>query len=244
MPTVGKKEFLEDDRKSWFSHKAETSLPYYYGVYLADYNVTAELTPTERSCVMRFTFPQTTQANVVIDAFARASYIKVIPGENKVIGYSTDRFGYENQRVPSNFKNYFVIYFDKPIQNYSIWKEDALIDGRNETQGKRSGAIVTFSTRKGEIVQARISSSFISLEQAEQNLKNEIAGRNFNEVCAEGKEVWNKHLSRFSVENAQLDDLDKVRTFYTCLFRLLLFPREFHEMDANGNMKHNPDNIK
>ncbi|MDP4237853.1 MAG: GH92 family glycosyl hydrolase [Bacteroidota bacterium] len=238
MPTVGKKNFLEEDRKSWFSHKAETSLPHYYKVYLADYNVTAEVTPTERSCMMRFTFPETNQANVVIDAFARASYIKVIPEENKVIGYSTDRFGYENQRVPSNFKNYFVIYFDKPIQNYSIWKEDALIKNEKETQGKRTGAIVSFSTKRGEAVQARISSSFISWEQADQNLKTEVAGRNFDEVCSESKEIWNKQLSRFSVENATLNDLDKVRTFYTCLYRLLLFPREFHELDAKGNIIH------
>lgn len=238
MPTVGKKNFLEEDRKSWFSHKTEQSLPHYYKVYLADYNVTAEVTPTERSCVMRFTFPETNQANVIIDAFAKASYIKIIPEENKVIGYSTDRIGYEEQRVPSNFKNYFVVYFDKPIQNYSVWKDDAFIDGKTEISGKRSGAVLSFSTKKGEAVQARISSSFISWEQAEQNLKNEIAGRSFDEVCAEGKAVWNKHLSRFAVQDSLLDDVDKVRTFYTCLYRVLLFPREFHEIDATGKIIH------
>ncbi|HNX87771.1 MAG TPA: GH92 family glycosyl hydrolase [Paludibacteraceae bacterium] len=235
--TVGEKKFREDDRKSWFSHKSETSLPHYYKVYLADYNVTAELTPTERSCVIRFTFPETTQANVVIDAFARASYIKVIPEENKVIGYSTERIGYENQRVPSNFRNYFVIYFDKPIRDNSVWKEDTLINEK-ETEGRRSGAVVTFSTQRGETVQARISSSFISWEQAEQNLKAEVGGRSFDEVCAGSKAVWNSHLSRFSVENAQLNDLNNIRTFYTCLYRILLFPREFHELDAQGNIIH------
>ena len=235
--TVGEKKFREDDRKSWFSHKSETSLPHYYKVYLADYNVTAELTPTERSCVIRFTFPETTQANVVIDAFARASYIKVIPEENKVIGYSTERIGYENQRVPSNFRNYFVIYFDKPIRDNSVWKEDTLINEK-ETEGRRSGAVITFSTQRGETVQARISSSFISWEQAEQNLKAEVGGRSFDEVCAGSKAVWNSHLSRFSVENAQLNDLNNIRTFYTCLYRILLFPREFHELDAQGNIIH------
>ena len=235
--TVGEKKFREDDRKSWFSHKSETSLPHYYKVYLSDYNVTAELTPTERSCVIRFTFPETTQANVVIDAFARASYIKVIPEENKVIGYSTERIGYENQRVPSNFRNYFVIYFDKPIRDNSVWKEDTLINEK-ETEGRRSGAVITFSTQRGETVQARISSSFISWEQAEQNLKAEVGGRSFDEVCAGSKAVWNSHLSRFSVENAQLNDLNNIRTFYTCLYRILLFPREFHELDAQGNIIH------
>jgi predicted alpha-1,2-mannosidase len=238
MPTVGEKKFREEDRKSWFSHKAETALPHYYKVYLADYNTTAEVTPTERACVMRFTFPETDQANVVIDAFDKASYVKVIPEENKIIGYSTKCIGYEKQRVPANFKNYFVIYFDKKIQHYSIWKENAFVDGQNETEGNRSGVVITFSTKKGEHVQAKIASSFISWEQAEQNLKNEVAEHNFDEVCAEGKADWNKNLSRFSVEDAQLDDLDKIRTFYTCLYRLLLFPRTFHELDAKGNVVH------
>jgi predicted alpha-1,2-mannosidase len=238
MPTVGEKKFTEESRKSWFSHKAETMHPNYYKVYLADYNVTFELTPTERSSAMRFTYPETKQANIVIDAFDRASYIKVIPEENKVIGYSTDRLGYENQRVPDNFKNYFVIYFDKPIKDYSVWKDDAFENDINETSGKHCGVVVSFTTNNGETVQAKVSSSFISWDQAERNLRNEIGGKNFDEICANSKEVWNKQLSRFSIEDTQLNGLDRVRTFYTCLYRLLLFPREFHEIDAKGQIIH------
>ena len=111
MPTVGPKVFNENKRASWFSHKAEVATPYYYSVYLADYDVTAEVAPTERAAVMQFTFPETDEANVVIDAFDKGSYVKIIPAENKVIGYTTKNSG----GVPENFKNWFVMVFDKPF---------------------------------------------------------------------------------------------------------------------------------
>ncbi len=88
MPVTGKPKFKEDERASWFSHKAEVATPYYYSVYLADHDVTTEITPTERAAMFRFTFPKTDSAFVVVDAFNKGSYIKIIPEENKIIGYS------------------------------------------------------------------------------------------------------------------------------------------------------------
>src|SRR5690554_3236743 len=89
MPLTGKPVFNEDERASWFSHKAETAKPYYYSVYLADHDVTTEITPTERAAMFRFTFPNTENAFVVADAFDRGSYVKIIPSENKIVGYTT-----------------------------------------------------------------------------------------------------------------------------------------------------------
>src|SRR3712207_4680481 len=85
MPTVGKPVFDQDKRASWFSHKAETAKPYYYKVYLADYDVTTEIAPTERAAVFRITYPKTDEARLVIDALDNGSYVKVIPGENKIV---------------------------------------------------------------------------------------------------------------------------------------------------------------
>src|SRR6201996_4424941 len=87
MPETGL-HLSEDSRASWFSHKAEIVKPYYYSVYLADYDLTTEIVPTERAARFRFTFPRTDSAYVVIDAYNRGSYIKVIPSENKIVGYS------------------------------------------------------------------------------------------------------------------------------------------------------------
>ena len=80
---------IQDKRASWFSHKAEIAKPYYYSVYLADHDVTTEITPTERAHNSGLPFPQTDSSFIVIDAFDKGSYIKIIPQENKIIGYST-----------------------------------------------------------------------------------------------------------------------------------------------------------
>jgi len=237
MPTVGEKVFLEKDRQSWFSHKTETSKPHYYSVFLADHNVKAEMTSTNRGCVMRFTFPKSNKSNVVIDAFDKASYIKVIPEQNKVIGYTTQYY-HNGKRAPENFKNYFVITFSKPFIDFSVWKDDGFSKGISEVTAKRSGAVVSFHTQEKEMVEARIASSFIGFEQAEINLKREIGNMSFEDIVDQGKKEWNSYLSLFHVEDNHIDDLDKVRMFYTALYRMFIYPREFFEYDANGSIVH------
>src|SRR5690606_19928573 len=157
MPITGKRTFDENERASWFSHKAEIAQPHYYSVYLADYDVTTELTPTERAARFRFTFPQTDSAYVVIDAFDKGSYVKVVPGENKIVGYTTRNSG----GVPDNFKNYFVIVFDRPFANVGTLADSVLVDDRLEIQADHVGAVVGFRiSSRGEQVQARVASSF------------------------------------------------------------------------------------
>lgn len=221
-----RKKFLEKDRQSWFSHKAEVAAPDYYKVYLADPNVTAELAPSERGCIMRFTFPETNQANVVIDAFDQGSFVKIIPEENKIIGYTTQHSGGKTL-LPKNFKNYFVVKFDKPFNSFSAWRDSSFVGEEKEVEGKRTGVVVTFSTLNGEKVIARVASSFISPEQAELNLSRELGKKSFDEVREEGKQKWEEYLSKFLIEDDKLNDLDNVRMFYTCLYRMLLYPREF-----------------
>jgi predicted alpha-1,2-mannosidase len=229
MPVTGKLRFDQDSRASWFSHKAEVAKPYYYSVYLADHDITTEITPTERAASFRFTFPQTDSAFVVVDAFDQGSYVKVIPGENKIVGYTTKNSG----GVPENFKNYFVIVFDKPFAYTHTWQDNALSNNL-ELQANHVGAVIGFKTKKGEQVNARVASSFISPEQAELNLK-EIGNDDFETVKTKGKESWNKQLSRVAVEGGTPE---QVRTFYSNLYRTLLFPRKFYELDANGQVVH------
>ena len=229
MPTVGKKVFDENKRASWFSHKAEVATPYYYSVYLADYDVTAEVAPTDRAAVLQFTFPETNEGNVVIDAFDKGSYIKLIPSDNKVIGYTTKNSG----GVPANFKNWFVIVFDKPFAE-CVTVKDSVFSNQLEMTTNHAGAIVSFKTRRGEQINARVASSFISLEQAEQNLK-EIGKRSLEQVKTAGCNRWNEVLGRIEIED---NNIDHLRTFYSCLYRSVLFPRSFYEIDAQGQPIH------
>jgi len=229
MAVTGKMALQEDERASWFSHKAETAKPYYYSVYLADHNVTTEITPTERAAMFRFTFPKTNDAYIVLDAFDKGSYVKVIPEEKKIVGYTTRNSG----GVPQNFKNYFVLYFDKPFATSNTWNKYKLAD-KNETKDEHAGAVVGFKTAQGDVVHVRVASSFISIEQAELNLK-ELGQDSFETVVQKGKEAWNKELNRIQVDGASVDQL---RTFYSSLYRSLLFPRKFFELDAAGKVVH------
>ncbi len=231
MPITGTPLFDQEKRASWFSHKAEIAKPYYYSVYLADHDVTTELSPSQRAAIFQFTFPKTDSAYVIIDAFDKGSYIKVIPQENKIIGYSTKNSG----GVPENFKNYFVITFDRPFSYKAAVKSGAISKDELEIQDNHAGAVVGFSSlKRGEKVTARIASSFISFEQAELNLK-EVKSKTFQQVVDEGKAQWNEILGRVQVED---HNIDRLRTFYSSLYRSTLFPRDFSEIDGTGKRMH------
>ena len=230
MPVVGKPEFDQDKRASWFSHKGEIAKAYYYKVYLAEHDVVTELTPTDRAAMFRFTFPENEHSYIVVDALDKGSYIKVIPEENKIIGYSTKNSG----GVPDNFKNYFVIEFDKPFTYEATFADATLKEGAKEQTSNHVGAVIGFKTKKGEIVHAKVASSFISFDQAAINMK-ELGDDNFDTLVQKGKAVWNEHLGKIEVEGG---NLDQYRTFYSCFYRSLLFPRKFYEINAQGEAVH------
>lgn len=230
MPVVGKPEFDENKRASWFAHKGETAKPYYYKVYLAEHDVVTELTPTERAAMFRFTFPENEHSYVVVDAFDKASSVKIDVANRRITGYSTRNSG----GVPDNFRNYFVIEFDKAFTYKAVVDNKTLIAESTETTSAHAGAIIGFATKKGETVHARVASSFISEEQAMQNLK-ELGNDTFDTLVEKGKDAWNDVLGRVEVEGG---DLDQYRTFYSCLYRSLLFPRKLYEVDASGAIVH------
>ena len=230
MPVVGSPEFDQDKRASWFSHKGEVAKAYYYKVYLAEHDVITELTPTDRAALFRFTFPENDHSYIVVDALDKGSYVKVIPEENKIIGYTTKNSG----GVPDNFKNYFIIQFDKPFTYKATFADGKLSEGNAEQQADHAGAVIGFKTKKGEIVHAKVASSFISYDQAAINMK-ELGNDSFDTLVQKGKEAWNDVLSKIEVEGG---NLDQYRTFYSCMYRSLLFPRKFYELDANGKVVH------
>ena len=231
MPTT-RTVFNENERASWFSHKAEKAMPYYYQVYLADWDVTAELTPTERAAIIRLTYPETSEARVVIDAFDGGSHVEIDASHQRVTGYTTKNSG----GVPENFKNYFVIDFSHPITFVSCYSDaNGLVEETPAAWGNHTGAVVGFpSLKRGEQVTLRVASSFISLDQAIRNMQ-ELGNRSFDEVMADGRQRWNDILGRVEVKD---DNIDHLRTFYSCLYRSVLFPRMFYEIDKNGQPVH------
>ena len=238
MPVRGNDKLDEESRQSWFSHLSETAKPYYYSVYLADHDIKAEVAPTERAAIMRFTFPESSESGVVIDAFDRGSAIEVID-DRTIAGYTTRNSG----GVPENFRNYFVMTFDKPFNGLELtdapasYKPGSKVlypEGGKSVEGDHAVAKVHFTTARGEQVNVRIASSFISREQAFQNLK-ELGDMDFEGVKEQARKRWDEVLGAIEVEGGSID---QYRTFYSCLYRSVLFPRKFYEVTADGQVVH------
>ena len=232
MAVTGDLKFQEDERASWFSHKAETVKPYYYKVYLADYDSTVEVSPSDRAAHFKFTFPDSDKSFILLDAFSKGSMVKILPKQKKIIGYSR----YNNGGVPENFHNYFVLEFNKDFEVTHTWGNDwRLNTNSTENIGDHVGAIIGFQTFDDEEVEVKVASSFISLEQAQLNLSREIGNNSFETTKNEARNAWEKELSRIKIYD---DNLDHIKTFYSCLYRLLLFPRKFFEIDKEQKIVH------
>ena len=231
MPVTGQLKIKEEERASWFSHKAEIVKPNYYKVYLADYDTSVEITPTNRAAQFRFTFPETENAYVLLDAYFKNSMVKILPKERKIIGYSCNNSG----GVPENFRNYFVLVFDKDFQTYDTWGDDWKLLHSDQSQAQHAGAVIGFRTQKGEKVNVKVASSFISLEQAELNLLREIGNDTFEQTQQKALHLWEKELAKIQVLDNNIDNL---RTFYSCLYRVLLFPRTFYEINEKEEIVH------
>ncbi|WP_210731886.1 GH92 family glycosyl hydrolase [Sphingomonas sp. PAMC26645] len=231
MATTGALKVKEDERASWYSHKAEDSRPYSYKVYLADYDVTAEVAPTNRAAQFRFTFPQSNDAHIILDGYAGGSMVSIDKAKRRITGYVRNNHG----GVPDNFHNYFVAEFDHDFAVSQTWDGKGQVTATPTREGDHVGAVVSFKTRKGEQVGVKVASSFISLEQAERNLRGEIGGDGFEQTKTKAKAIWQREFDRVQVTDPNLDNR---RIFYSALYRMLQFPRMFHEVDAKGQTVH------
>ncbi len=202
------------EKASCFSHESETAKPYLYSVYLADHDALVEITPSERAAVIRITYPKGDDNKLEINAFKGGIITEVSP--EAVSGYSVWNHG----GVPDNFRNYFVVKVDTPA-----------CEAESPADGK---ALLRYETSRGQQVTLRVASSFISPEQASVNLR-EVEGRSFEDVRDAARERWDSILGRIRVSGGSVD---QYRTFYSCLYRALLFPRKFYETGPDGNPIH------
>lgn len=229
MPLKDRSQFSEDRRASWFSHKTEEARPYYYKVYLADHDVIAEMAPTDRAAVLRFTYPDSGTSGFVVDAFDGGSYVKVLDDMRTIVGYTVKNSG----GVPDNFRNWFVVRSSVPFDTVSLYDGETPVEGK-EASGNHMLAVAGFRTGKGDTVLLRAASSFISQEQAMSNLE-ELGDGGFESVRSAAAARWRDVLSRIKVGGGTQE---QYRTFYSCLYRSLLFPRKFYEIAPDGSPVH------
>ncbi len=231
MPEVGELILDEKTRGLKYYHTSEISLPNYYEVDFYEKKITAEMTATPRGGMMRFTFPESTNSWILIDAFPGGSYIKVIPSNQRVVGIAKNNSG----GAPKDFAMYFVIDFDKPFETFTLWNNDSLKTLQREIDGDHVGIALRFNTFKNEQINARIATSFISIPQANINLNREVTRYSFDQLKIKLHQTWNTELNKIIIEGASAEQREM---FYSSLYRMMLFPRMFYEIGQEGKMVH------
>jgi predicted alpha-1,2-mannosidase len=224
IPQVGELRTTPESRKLSYSHGSETARPDYYSVSLdagMDGKIQAEMTATERCSILRFTFPKTAAARVIIEASRPgiAGMASVNPETREITGYNPHRMdAHLGPFALPNFKGYFVVQFQQPPVDMKTY-------GMGDVKAESSrGAYAEF--KPGQTIQVRVGTSFISIEQARENLQREIPEWNFQAVQQNLRAVWNEKLSRLQLSGAT----DENRTLlYTAMYHALLYPRIFSE---------------
>ncbi len=239
MPTAGSlqtgpgtQDNPESGYRSRFSHDNEEASPGYYKVLLEDYNITAELTATDRAGMHRYTFPETNNGNVIIDItreiFSPQRHIDAfieITGDNQVKGYTTVG---DNQKEALTW--YFFAEFSKPFDSFGTFSNGEIIEGQHVARGTMGvGAYLTWATEENEKIVARVGISFTGIEGAKNNLRAEIEGWDFDLLKSNAEEVWNDKLNKIQVSGGT--GINKTK-FYSSLYRSLQFPRTFSDFDG------------
>jgi predicted alpha-1,2-mannosidase len=224
--------FLPKGYESSYSHDEEEASPGYYAVMLKDYGIKAELTATERAGFHRYTFPEASNAHIIIDVTHsltanRDAHVKFL-NNREIEGYVvTDQEGNTNNPL----KCYFYAQFNKPFVSWGVWAGDSIRENAKEMSGTEGiGAFVNYSTKKGEQVLIRVGISFVSIEGARKNLATEIPGWNFDEIRTRARIAWNEKMNKIQVKGGSED---QKTTFYTSVYHALMFPRTFSDVDGS-----------
>lgn len=235
LPTVGemKGHLGMDVYKSSFTHEGEIARPGYHKVILQDYNIVVELTSTTRVGMHRYTYPKAKDAYILFDVGAYLghsamdfSQVRQV-NDKELEGYSIMS---PTSRRPKATSIYFVAVLDKPMSSFGGWVENKVIPTKlNTVGGKNAGAYIHFSTKENEQVQMKVAISYVSIEQARKNLETELPHWNFDQICRESKEEWNKELARIKVEGGTEEQKIK---FYTDLWHSLLGRRIISDVDG------------
>jgi len=234
MPTTGKVNVLVGDEedsntgyRSTFDHENEFASPGYYKVLLDDYNITAELTATNRSGIHRYSFPKSDNSNIIIDLQNRDRVIdsKInIVSDTEISGFRRSIRWAKDQHV------YFYAKFSKPFESFGIAVDDKIIENIKTAEGTNIKGFVNYSTAEGESVLVKVGISSVSIEGAKKNLDAENLNWEFDKIKAEAKELWKNHLSKIDVEGGTERER---RIFYTSLYHTAMAPVTLNDVDGS-----------
>lgn len=257
----GRLEDPDAGYRSRYDKESEYAEAGYYSVMLTDYGIKAEATVAPHSGFLQFTFPEHKQSRIQIDLARRVGgssswqEVKVIDDHTisgKII-CTPEGGGWGNGGGKADYVVHFYAQFSKPLKKYGVWSVDfpegqnrkrefvesyefqeivskaAVHEDVSEFSGEHIGFFTEFDTRRNEKVQMRAGISFVSEDGARKNLEAEIDHWNFDRILSENKKRWDDALSKIDIET---DDEDKKTIFYTSLYRTMIDPRLYADVDG------------
>ena len=227
MPVSGELKISHKERGARFSHKNEIACPDYYRVAFDNGTVT-ELSASRTGAIFDIAFASGKKQYLIVDAYHGGCHLDIDKRNCRITGYTKNNRG----GVPSNFANYFILEFSHPIKDQGVQVNDDLFPGKLTGEHDRVCAYLRFDVPEGEKLTVRVASSFIGAEQARLNFDREVKGKTLADIRSESAKRWNEMMGRIVVEGGSEEQM---ATFYSCLYRVLLFPREFYEFDRSGN---------
>jgi len=227
MPLSGDLQVDHRLRGRTFSHKNEVAKPYLYQVKFDD-GTLVKMTATERGAMFVVKFAEKKRQYVVLDAYKDGCGVRIDTLNNRINGYTKSNSG----GIPANFANYFVVDFDHDIVDFGTRTNDSLMPRTTKAEHFATQAYVEFDLNPDDSLVIRVASSFVSEEQALLNFNREVKNYSFYDVILNAKNEWNEKLGRICVEGEVVPNT--IRTFYSCLYRTLLFPRKFFEYDSEN----------
>lgn len=231
MPQTGNPGITCEKRALTYKRENEISKPYTYKV-LFDNGIKTEMTASKNGAALSFDYGTNDDASLVIDCFNGAGELRVDPENNRIIGKSRWYANNNNAVLPENFATHFILTFDKKMKDVQLFRKGKEVEGKN-CSGNSVCAKISFGDVRN--LEVRAASSFISTSQAELNMARELSNKSFSSLVKEAKNAWNEELSVITVDGKSEEQL---RTFYTAMYRTMLFPRKTHEVNDEGKIVH------
>lgn len=238
MPVVGNVKLGKGDISdpnsgvySFFNRKTETAKAGYYAVHLDRYNIDVELTATKRVGFHKYTFPQSDNAQIVIDLKSALNWDKpvdtylVYENDSTISGYRFSKGWADDQRV------FFTASFSKPMKKF-ILSEGEVEEEVTELKAVGVFGQALFDTKDKEEIYVKVALSPVSIENAKLNMQAELPGWDFKQTIANADQAWNDELNKIVITT---DDNSVKRNFYTALYHTMIAPSEF--CDVNNDYR-------
>ena len=231
FPVKGKLKMSPDNILNYRINVSEEKGHAGYYEAMVQEDIKAKLTVTERTGMASYEYPADQQyGTIIIGGGISATPIEqaaiVITAPNKCEGYA-EGGNFCGLRTP--YKVYFVAEFDTDAFETGTWKREELMPNTTFAEGEYSGVYFTFDVNKKKNIQYKIGVSYVSVENARENLKAENAEWDFQKIQNQAEAKWNHYLGMIEVEGT---NPDRTTQFYTHLYRSFIHPNVCS--DVNG----------